>query len=157
MSKIDLLDASPADLADAAKSPASQAFVDQLRRRAADVAGMAKQRAADFTSFARGRAGEEVGRRRSSAADALENLIEVIRPPADHRVRRNRKLALVGGSGLALTAAVGLGVAVGFVLSRQLKKKAVERQGGGFASSPASSPAAEPRVGLEDDRFGMSA
>jgi hypothetical protein len=141
MSKTDVLEARRAEAAEAlgnaGKSAAAWGVVDQIRQKALDFASQARDRAADVADQARARslaraadlkdwakdrAQGEVSRRRSSAADTLESLAEVLRPDANQR-RRRKTLALVGGSGLALTAAVGIGVAVGFVLSRELKKR----------------------------------
>jgi hypothetical protein len=155
MSKSDLIEAyrgQAADaLAEAAKDTGARKFVDQLRRKALDVAALARERAldlgdqareraADLGGRARERAMDEVATRRSSAADVLEDWADVVRPDAH---RRRRQIAMVGGSGLALTAAVGLGVALGFVVSRELKKRAARKTADAKAE-PAGAPAQIP-------------
>jgi len=99
----------------AAGVESGRGLVRQARRRAEEIAARAQARARD-----------EVARRRLAAAGTLETLAEALRPQdlqADSRARR-RKAAVVGGSGLALTLALGAGVALGLALSRKLRKKA---------------------------------
>ncbi|MDB5445034.1 MAG: hypothetical protein JWQ97_351 [Phenylobacterium sp.] len=131
MSKTDALEARRSQAADAVKAAtkavATSAAVTQMRKKALDLTGQAKARAR-----------EEVARRRSSAAVTLESLADALRgedPQADARARR-KTLAVAGGSGLALTVAVGIGVALGFALSRQLKKRPARQVGTYFSRQP---------------------
>jgi hypothetical protein len=92
---------------------AARSVVDHMRRGAQDLTNRVQSRARD-----------EIDRRRATAATTLESLASALRPDGSDR---RRKLAIVGGSSLALTAALGMGVALGFVLSRQLKARAERR------------------------------
>jgi pantoate kinase len=83
-----------------------------------------RRKAQDLTVQAQSRARGEIDRRRTRAATTLEGLADALRPD---RVARRKTLAVAGGSGLALTAALGIGVALGFVMSRELKKRADQR------------------------------
>ena len=78
---------------------------------------------------ARLRARGEIDRRRTDAATTLETLAQALRPhdAAVGGKARRTALALAGGSGLALTAALGIGVAMGMLLSARRKKRADER------------------------------
>jgi hypothetical protein len=102
-----------------------------MRERAQDLADRAAEltaRAQDFASRAPGQARREIARRRSAAAARLESFAEAIRPDEEARSVRNRRTAAIaGGSTVALAAALGLGVALGFYLSRELKKRAEAR------------------------------
>jgi hypothetical protein len=95
---------------------------------AGNAAAMLKQwrgRARDLTTHAGERARGEIARRRSAAAATLESLAESLRPPQEARRAKNRRtLAIAGGSTLALSAALGAGVALGMYLSRRQAKKA---------------------------------
>src|SRR6202008_1816081 len=95
-----------------AKAASARETLNQMRRRAQDL-----------TLQARGRARGEIDRRRATAATTLESLAGALRPDGDRRARR-KTLAIAGGSSLVLTAALGIGVALGFVMSRELKKRA---------------------------------
>jgi hypothetical protein len=138
MSKTDLLerrDRAAEALADAGRTAAAWPVVDQIRQKALDLASVARDRAAEvggqareramaraqeLKDWAQDRAATEVVRRRATAADGLESLAEILRPDSH---RRRKTLLRAGGSGLALTAAVGIGVALGFTISRELKKR----------------------------------
>jgi hypothetical protein len=93
-----------------ARAASAREALNQMRRRAQDL-----------TVQAHSRARGEIERRRTTAATTLEGLADALRP---NGVARRRTLAVAGGSGLALTAALGIGVALGFVVSRELKKRA---------------------------------
>jgi hypothetical protein len=95
-----------------------------------------RRSAQDLTSRVQSRARGEVDRRRMTAATTLESLASALRPDG---ADRNRKRAIVGGSSLALTAALGVGVALGFLLSRQLKARAERR-----AALPVAAPQDRP-------------
>jgi hypothetical protein len=135
MSNTDLLEAARDEAA------AAPALMDQIRRKALDLTGEARDLAADVAAqarelardrarslraWARGRARDEVTARRTAAADKLETLADILRPDADQR-RRRKTFAMVGGTGVALTAAVGVGVALGYMLNRELKKRAAAK------------------------------
>jgi len=111
-----------------ARAASARAALNQWRRRAQDLSVQAQSRA-------RG----EIDRRRATAAATLEGLAGALRPAHGGRGRR-KSLASAAGPGLALTAALGIGVALGFLVSRQLKKRAEERA----AAQPASEAAATP-------------
>jgi hypothetical protein len=99
-----------------------------MRERGQDLAERAqtlRARAQDFASRAPGQARREIARRRSMTAARLHSLADAIRPDAEAR-RRNAVVA--GGSSVALAAALGLGVVLGFYLSRELNKRARARQ-----------------------------
>lgn len=124
-----------------AKAASARAALNQMRRKAQDL-----------TVQARSRARGELERRRITAADTLESLAGALRPDAA-RARR-KTLAIAGGSTLALTAALGVGVALGFMMSRQLKKRAEQQRvetGGAKEGSPMpQAPQSEPiTAGLE--------
>jgi len=124
---------------------AVQEAADQ-RRTAARAAWLKmRRRADDLASEAQARARRELTRRRDAAADALEGIAEALRPqdgPGAARARRT-KLAMAGGSTLALTAALGAGVALGFLLSRELKKRKARALAA--ATSPEGHAAAKAR------------
>ena len=139
---------SEAEAAKAAGKAAGSAVLTRLRRRAqlmSDRAQMMRERAQDlaeraseltaraqdFAARAPGQARREIARRRSATAARLESLAGAIRPDEEARAVRNRNTAVIaGGSSLALAAALGLGVALGFYLSRELNKRAELRQAG---------------------------
>ncbi|CAN7506861.1 hypothetical protein LJR225_003627 [Phenylobacterium sp. LjRoot225] len=98
-----------------AKAASAREAFNQMRRKAQDL-----------TVQAQGRARGEIDRRRTTAATTLESLAGALRPDSDVRARR-KTLAIAGGSSLALTAALGIGVALGFMMSRELKKRADQR------------------------------
>jgi hypothetical protein len=104
-----------------------RAVVDDLPARAAsarEALNQMRRKAQDLTVQAQSRARGEIDRRRTRAATTLEGLADALRPD---RAARRKTLAVAGGSGLALTAALGIGVALGFVMSRELKKRADQR------------------------------
>jgi Flp pilus assembly protein TadB len=119
-----------------AKAASARAALNQMRRRAVD-----------FTDQAHSRARGEIYRRRSTAADTLEDLAGALRPA---RGSRRRTMAIAGGSGLAITAVLGLGVALGFVVSRELKKRADLREADKTLDLPASMPQATPTAAALD-------
>jgi hypothetical protein len=97
-----------------------------------------RKRARDAAEQARIRARGEISRRRVEAADRLENLAGVLRSQdkkAIARVRR-RTAVVASGSTLALTAAIGVGVALGMLMSRQKIKRAAISSGGDRAALP---------------------
>jgi hypothetical protein len=113
-----------------AKAAAAREALNQMRRRAQDL-----------TLQARGRARGEIDRRRTTAATTLESLAGALRPERD---ARRKTLAIAGGSGLVLTAALGIGVALGFVMSRELKKRADQRAGTAAAETDETKDSAPP-------------
>jgi hypothetical protein len=137
-------DSGPAEAAKAAgKVMAARAALGLVRRRAQDVGERARDfggrareaggRARDFAVRAPGRARNELVRRRTGAAARLESLAEVVRPDEVRLGRARRKgAAIVGGSTLALAAAVGAGVALGMYISRKLQ----ERRASATAAQP---------------------
>lgn len=96
-------------------------------RAALDTVG---RRAKEARMRARGRALAQIDRGRSAAATRLEGLVDAIRPlDPDHLAKaRRRAVALAGASGVALVAAVGLGVALGLMWSRRLRRKDQARE-----------------------------
>jgi hypothetical protein len=106
------------------KVEAARAALIDLGDRARDLVAGAQSRARDAQDRARevrGLARDRIDARRSVTADRLEDLADALRPAAQSR-RRN--MAVAGGSGLALVAVLGAGVALGLVLSREMKKRA---------------------------------
>lgn len=93
--------------------------------RARAALGTVGRRAKEAQMRARGRALAQIDRGRSAAATRLEGLVDAIRPlDHDHLARaRRRAAAIAGASGVALVAAVGLGVALGMMWSRRLRQK----------------------------------
>ena len=124
---------------EARRSQAADAVKAATKALAASApATRMRRKALDLTSQARARARNEVARRRTSAAATLESLADALRGEdreADARARR-KTLAVAGGSSLALTAALGIGVALGFALSRQLKKRPAKPVGTYFSREP---------------------
>lgn len=100
-----------------AKAAAARAALIDLGARARDLVADAQGRARD----ARSRARDQIDRRRSVTADRLEDFADALRPAAQGR---RRTMDVAGGSGLALVAVLGAGVALGLVLSREMKKRA---------------------------------
>ena len=97
-----------------------------------------RKRARDAAEQARIRARGEITRRRVEAADRLEGLAGVLRSQdkkAIARVRR-RTAVVASGSTLALTAAIGVGVALGMLVSRQKVKRAALGSSGDRAALP---------------------
>jgi hypothetical protein len=99
------------------KAAAARAALIDLGGRARDLVADAQSRARDAQSRAR----DQIDRRRSVTADRLEDFADALRPPAQGR---RRTMAVAGGSGLALVVVLGAGVALGLVLSRELKRRA---------------------------------
>lgn len=81
-------------------------------------------RARDLVVGVQSRARDQIDRRRSVTADRLASLAEALRPEGGAARARRKALFVAGGSGLALVAVLGAGVALGLVLSRQMKKRA---------------------------------
>lgn len=102
------------------KAAAARAALIDLGARARDLVADAQTRARDAQSRAR----DQIERRRSITADRLEDMADALRPTAQSR---RRTMAVAGGSGLALVVVLGAGVALGLVLSRELKKRAEQR------------------------------
>jgi len=100
-----------------AKAAAARAALIDMGARARDLVADAQSRARDVQSRTRDR----IERRRSVTADRLEDFADALRPKAQSR---RRTLAIAGGSSLALVAVLGAGVALGLVLSREMKKRA---------------------------------
>ena len=128
----------------AGKLAAARAALGLMGRRARD----ASARAQAFAERAPRRARQEIVRRRTDAAERLESLAGVIRPIDESRARSRRKtLAVAGGSTLALTAALGAGVALGMFISRQLQKRRAEQpptESVADAAQPPARTAADP-------------
>lgn len=98
-----------------AKAASARAALTQMGRKAQDL-----------TLQARSRARGGIDRGRTAAATTLESLAGALRPDGDARARR-RIPPIPGGSNLALAAALGIGVALGFMMSRELKRRADPR------------------------------
>lgn len=103
----------------AAQVERARAALDTVRRRAKE----ARMRA-------QGRALARIDRGRSAAATGLESLVDAIRPTDAQSTARTRRRAavLAGGSGVVLLAAVGLGLALGLMLSKRLQRKEQVRE-----------------------------
>lgn len=84
------------------------------------------ERAKDLVASLQARARDEAARRRSATADSLETLAGALRRGDKTGTQRRRAIAVAGPS-LALAVALGAGVALGVVLSRQMKKRADRR------------------------------
>jgi hypothetical protein len=112
-----------------------------------------RTRAREAAEQARIRARSEITRRRAEAAERLESLAGALRPQdrAAKAARARRKTAMIaGGSTFALTAMLGVGVMLGWLLSRQMTKRAaLSAQGARPALPPAGvdSPEALVNVG----------
>lgn len=103
------------------KQPLQRRPLDEMRRRALDVAG---RRTRDLTAYAQTRASGELDRGRTVAASKLEALAEALRP---QRKLGRGKLAVGPRSTLVIAATVGVGVAVGLAVNNQLKKRRAAR------------------------------
>jgi hypothetical protein len=108
----------------AAKAAAARATLDQMAKRAREFAS----RAQDLAARAPERARSEISQRRTAAAESLESLAEALRPTEVARARARRNTVMVaGGSTLAIIAALGAGVALGFLLSRRRHEREARR------------------------------
>lgn len=106
------------------KQPIRRHPLDEMRRRALDVAG---RRTRDLSAYAQTRASGELDRGRSVAAGKLEALAQALRPQHTGRGLRHGKLHMGPRSTLAIAATIGVGVAVGLAVNNQLKKRRAER------------------------------
>lgn len=105
----------------AAAAPARVAAARMALIDAGDRAKDMGERARDLVASMQTRARDQIDRRRSRSADRLESLADVLRPSDQASRARHRTIA---GSSLALAAVLGAGVALGLVVSRELKKRA---------------------------------
>ena len=96
--------------------------LDQARRGARSLAAGAQTRARTLTGLAQTRAHGEIDRGRTAAALKLEALAEALRPHGHAGAHRKSR-----GPGLALAATLGLGVALGLVVTHQVKKRRAAR------------------------------
>lgn len=121
-----------------AEEPAG--FAPAVRARAA-LDGV-RRRAVDVRARAQGQARAAIDRRRTAAAVRLEDLAAALRPDdPEHAARARRKAAAIAGaSGAALIAAVGLGMALGVMISRRLKRRSELRARVAGGAPPARQP-----------------
>lgn len=94
--------------------------------RARDALDQVRRRTQEVRARAQGRARAAIDRRRTAAAARLEGLAGALRPedPAGVMRARRKAAAVAGASSVVLVAALGIGVALGFMLSRRLKERA---------------------------------
>lgn len=131
------------DLAEVAQERARD-IAGTAQGRARDLAGVAQDRAKDMAGAARKRAKDRIDARRSAAAEALESIAANLRPRVedateaaedavdDGRMRLAARIAgrmpMAGRSTILLAGALGLGVALGMVISNQVRARREKTQ-----------------------------
>jgi len=123
----------PAELFETTKAATTErarAAIEEVRRRAAESRLQARERAL-----------AKIDEGRDVAAARLAGLADALRPAGSSR---RRAAVIAGGSGAVLVAAVGLGVAFGYMMSRRKRQREQVRQRMAAVDAPPAVVSSEP-------------